>query len=143
MVQSLTVTMAMLAFSFQAPLFATTTGLFPSRRPFLAYFTSPSSNCSVRRRAWISQAAGLIEKNVATNNLHRNRGLRGSRCVSRMLTMNPYIALSRAPAHPFSLTGNSGPEHFKQPYIFAELYVDWAEKWGFDGAARKCGIPVR
>ena len=26
------------------------------------------------------------------------------------------------------MLGGSGPEHFKQPYIFAELYVAWAKK---------------
>eukprot|EP00658_Telonema_sp_P-2_P000715 TRINITY_DN10261_c0_g1_i4.p3 TRINITY_DN10261_c0_g1~~TRINITY_DN10261_c0_g1_i4.p3 ORF type:complete len:118 (-),score=47.51 TRINITY_DN10261_c0_g1_i4:95-448(-) len=31
------------------------------------------------------------------------------------------------------MLGNSGPEKFKIPYIFSKLYVDWANKWGFDG----------
>lgn len=31
------------------------------------------------------------------------------------------------------LLGNSGPDNFKHPYIFATLYVNWAIKYNFDG----------
>jgi hypothetical protein len=31
------------------------------------------------------------------------------------------------------LLGDNGPSHFKQPYVFTHLYVDWAQQWGFDG----------
>jgi len=31
------------------------------------------------------------------------------------------------------MLGNSGPDNFKHPYIFASKYVEWAQQWNFDG----------
>jgi len=42
----------------------------------------------------------------------------------------------------FRAAGDNGPKHFKQPYIFSELYVDWANKWGFDGELHDMDIAV-
>ena len=31
------------------------------------------------------------------------------------------------------LLGDNGPAHFESPVLFANLYVGWAQQWGFDG----------